>query len=93
MKIFLNIWKKENWEMEARGAPTLRVTRAETRLTVYRSRPYRNSSSAGQKGRLHDGAPGHEKVVFEDHCFLKVLVNYNNSCGAHIEVYRHGIEC
>ena len=34
----------EFWEMVAGGAPALRVTRAETWLTVYRSLPYRNSS-------------------------------------------------
>ena len=53
---------------------------------------YQNSTSAGQKGRLHADTLDHENVVFDDHCFVKVLGNYNNCCGEGIEVYRNGIE-
>ena len=69
------IWLPSLGGKETR-APALRVPRAETRLTVYRSLPYRNSSQAGQKGRLHDGTLDHEKVVSEDHCFLKSAWEY-----------------
>ena len=53
---------------------------------------YRNSSSAGQNGRLHDGTLDHEKVVFEDHCSLNLLGNYNNCCKEVLKVYRNGFE-
>ena len=33
-----------------------------------------------------------EKLVFGDHCSLKVLGKYHDCCGAHIEVYRNGIK-
>ena len=89
-RFFWCFWslKIEKWQ---RGrAPTLRVPRAVTRLTVHHSLQYRNSSEAGQKGRLHDGAPGHEKVFSENHCFMNVPVNLHNCCEEGIEVYRNG---
>ena len=57
-----------------------------------REEKYRNSRLAGQKGRLHADTLDHEKVVFEDHCFLKVRVNLHNCYEEHIEVYRNGIK-
>ena len=46
-------------------APALRVIRAGTRLTVHRSLPYQNHSSASQSGAAHAGAHDHEKVVLD----------------------------
>jgi len=38
------------------------------------------------------GASGAPALVFEDRCFLKVLVNLHNCCEEHIEVYRNDIK-
>ena len=42
---------------------------------------------------MHDHVPDHENVVFEDHYFLKVLGNYHNCCGEHIEVIEMVLKC
>ena len=42
---------------------TLRVLRAKTWLTVYRTIAYQNSSYAGQSGAAHAGARDHKNVV------------------------------
>ena len=78
--------------MIAGGAPALQVSRAVTRLTVHRSLPYQNSSEAGQKGRLHADTLDHEKVVSEDFCCDEGAWEFKDCCGAHIAVYRNGIE-
>ena len=80
-------WKSQNfWKMIAGGLLPFEL------LTVHRSLPYRNSSWAGQQGRLHADTLDHGKLVSEDHRFLNVLGNYHNCFGEHIEVYRNGIE-
>ncbi len=66
-------------------APALRVIRAETRLTVYRSLPYQNSRKKKEQAAPHAGALDHDKHVFECDCFEKVLVNYNNKFKLYIE--------
>ena len=45
-----------------------------------------------RKGPLHDGTLEYKKVVFENHCSLKVLVNYHNCFEEGIEVYINNTE-
>ena len=61
-----------------RRAPAIRVIRAGTRLTVYRSLPYQNSIELSQSGAAHADAHDHGHVVLEHVCLDKSLVNYNN---------------
>ena len=82
---------KNNGKTIAGGASALRVLRAETWLTVYRSLPYQNRAKRARR-RLHDGTLDHEKVVWGDHCSLKVPVNLHNCCEEGIEVDRNGIK-
>ena len=67
--------RKKREEKKRGRAPALRVIRAETRLTVYRSLPYQNNRKMKEQAAPHAGTLDHEKVVFGDDCFLKVLGN------------------
>ncbi len=62
--------EKKN-KREARRAPALRVIRAETRLTVYRSLPYQNSRKKKEQAAPNADTLDHDKHVFECDCFDK----------------------
>ena len=59
-----------NWR-EGGRTPALRVIRAKTRLTVYRSLPYQNTRKKKKQAAPHDGTFNHDKHVFECDCFEK----------------------
>ena len=57
--------EKKRIKEEIGRAPALRVIRAETRLTVYRSLPYQNNRKTEEQGAPHADALDHEKHVFK----------------------------
>ena len=65
------ISKENKKRREGGGTPALRVIRAETRLTVYRSLPYQNTRKKKEQAAPHAGALDHEKHIFEGDCFVK----------------------
>ena len=66
-------------------APALRVIRAETRLTVYRSLPYQNSRKNKEQAAPHDDTLDNDKHVFECDSFAELIVNFHNSFEEYIK--------
>ena len=63
---------KRKREGEKRGrAPALRVIRAETRLTVYRSLPYQNNRKKEEQEAPHADTLDYEEHDFKGDCFMK----------------------
>ena len=86
LRVFWKKLKNLNFRKKCKGPGSCSTSyRAGTRLTVHRALPYQNSSEAGQTGRPHADALDHEKVVFKDHCSLKVLGNLHNKFKLSIE--------
>ena len=61
---------RKNYNFIKGGAPALRVIRAGTRLTVYRSLPYQNSIELGQSGAAHAGI---FDEIFKKSCALLIV--------------------
>ena len=75
----------------ARGnSPALRVIRAETRLTVYRSLPYQNKRKTKEQAAPHADTLDHHKHVFECDCSEKCACEFNNKFELYIEASYKG---
>ena len=80
--VFQNFRKNQDWEgkykrqeekKERGSAPALRVLRAETRLTVYRSLPYQNGRKKKEQGPPQADTLDHGNYVFKCYCFVKCV--------------------
>ena len=65
--------------------PALRVIRAETRLTVYRSLPYQNSRKKKEQAAPHDGTLEHENHVSEYDYFVECACEFKDKFKLRVE--------